>query len=663
MGGNHIMEYGKVSQGINDIVGDNVKKLGAIFPSAVKDGEVDFEALKNELGQFKEVGAEKYELTWAGKQNAKKIAQEDIYGRTFKFIPEDSKDSDTTQNLYIEGDNLEALKLLRQNYYGTIDTIFIDPPYNTGSDFVYNDNYSISTKESNIAEGNESEWGEKYTINNKSDNKYHAKWLNMMYARLSVAKDVLSEKGLIMISIDENEYVNLKFIMDEIFGWSNFLITIHNQVRYADKTLNEKNDWQPVMEYVLVYAKNSNSFIPNKPEQEYSIDKFVYSFEELTQGEDFIVKGRKVTVFKAGEWQIKKNKQPSRKFLKETWVSGSIYTGTGNGTMVQNVIEPRVEKDGYGSLYKIDGLGEDGLGYRYFVGPQKDGASRSKMYTGIPLSRNEDLDNGSAVKYMSISNIRDFSADFGNIRHEGGMAFNSGKKPLKMLKELLGFNPNKKALVLDFFSGSASTAHAVIQMNQEDNGERKFIMVQIPEKTDDEYGTICEIGKERIRKSGEKMREEFSEINTDIGFKVFKIENSNIKWNSLMDIGQIDTDQMEHTPDLADFMPGFTDVDVVYEVMLRQRDVALSEKMELLTDIGNRTYLYASSYLVCLETEITEAMVNKLAAIDPLPIKFMFRDSAFKDDIALKDETFRRLKTLIEKNSGETKQAYTVEFI
>lgn len=230
--------------------------------------------------------------------------------------------------------------------------------------------------------------------------------------------------------------------------------------------------------------------------------------------------------------------------------------------------------------------------------------------------------------------------------------------------------------------GSATTAHSVIQLNAEDNGARKFIMVQVPEETEESteaynagYKNICEIGKERIRRAGKKIKEEIETANAqlkigeepklvpDIGFKVFRTADTNIKWNLYDTLGQLDTSAMSHTPDLADFTMGFNDIDVVYEVMLRQKDVPLSSTLETLTDIGSRTYLYGSAYLVCLETEITEELIDKLAALDPLPIKFVFRDSAFKDDINLKDETFRRLKNLIERNSGLEKKSYTVEFI
>lgn len=243
-------------------------------------------------------------------------------------------------------------------------------------------------------------------------------------------------------------------------------------------------------------------------------------------------------------------------------------------------------------------------------------------------------------------------------------------KPSSLIYFLCKIHTNEKDIILDFFSGSATTAHAVMKLNSEDNGKRRFILVQIPEKIDESseaykagFYNICEIGKERIRRAGESILKEKTDCDVDIGFKVFRISDTNIKWNSLMDAGQLDMAQIESTPDLVDFMPDANDVDIVYELMLRQRDVPLSETLEQLSDIGNRTYLYASSYLVCLETEITVELINKLAELDPLPIKFIFRDSAFKDDIALKDETFRRLKALIEKNAGNSKVTYTVEFI
>lgn len=212
------MEYKKVDQNINNIVNEQVRKLESIFPSVVKDGEVDFDALKEELGQFQKVENEKYEITWAGKKNAKKLAQENVVGRTLNFYAEESKNVETTENVYIEGDNLEVLKMLRQNYYGAIKIIYIDPPYNTGKDFIYNDIFKMNKKESDLEEGVIGELGQRLVINSKSQNRYHAKWLNMIYPRLVIAKDLLSEQGVIFISIDYHEAANLKKLCDEIFG-------------------------------------------------------------------------------------------------------------------------------------------------------------------------------------------------------------------------------------------------------------------------------------------------------------------------------------------------------------------------------------------------------------------------------------------------------------
>lgn len=251
------MDYPKVPQEINNIVGDNVKLLAQLFPSAVKDGQIDFEALKEELGQFEEVGKEKYELTWAGKQDAKKKAQEDAYNRTLKYIEADSKNPDTTENLYIEGDNLEVLKLLRQNYYGAIKMIYIDPPYNTDGDFVYNDKFKMSAEENDILEGARDESGNALQKNSKSSNRYHANWLNMMYPRLKVAKDLLADDGAIFIHIDENEVYNMQVIVRDVFGESNELGTIIWDKRNP-KGVSVGVAYQH--ESIIVFCKNKVSF-------------------------------------------------------------------------------------------------------------------------------------------------------------------------------------------------------------------------------------------------------------------------------------------------------------------------------------------------------------------------------------------------------------------
>lgn len=628
------MEYTKVQQQMNDIVGDNVKKLAQLFPAAVKDGEVDFEALKEELGQFQEVGSEKYELTWAGKKNAKKIAQEDVVGRTLKFIPEDSKDAETTENLYIEGNNLEVLKLLRQNYYGAVKMIYIDPPYNTGNDFVYNDSFEMNNDEIKENDESFSGFGEKYSINSDTQSRYHANWISMMYPRLKVAKDLLSDDGVIFISIDDNEMINLKGICNEIFGEENFI----EQLIWKRRA-NTPNDRVigKIHEYILVYAKNMDSVVLYLQPRDAALDE--------------------------------KYKNPNND-SRGPWFADNLSANGKGGRLVQSCVYP-IKNPITGEEYyppqnkcwlynreKMNELMVDGrIGFR-----ESSGAPYLKRFLS-------EVRQGSTLPTLLLD--KGFSVDSAKeIRNLFGKDVFEFPKPTILLKTLIRTGSYENDIVLDFFSGSCSTVQALFELNIEMKINRKFIMVQLPELCKDNseaqrlgYQYICQVAIERIKKAGQKIKSEHPDADIDIGFKVFRTADTNIKWNSLMDLGQVNMSQLEYTPDLIDFMPGAKDVDIVYELMLRQRDVALSETLEQLSDIGSRTYLYASSYLVCLETEITEELVSKLAELDPLPIKFIFRDSAFKDDIALKDETFRRLKALIEKNAGTNKPAYTVEFI
>lgn len=655
------MEYSKVQQGINDVVGDNVKKLAQLFPSAVKDGEVDFEALKEELGQFTEVDSEKYELTWAGKKNAKKIAQEDIIGKTLKFIPEDSKNADTTENLYIEGDNLEVLKLLRQNYYGAIKMIYIDPPYNTGSDFVYNDTFSMGQAESDLAEGTTNELGERFVVNSKSQNRYHANWLNMIYPRLRLAKDLLCDEGIICISIDENEIENLKNICNEIYGEANRLGIIANvnnpKGRSDDKYVATAH------EYILIYAKSEASvrWYGFEPTDE----KIVKRYNKLDENGK---KYREIDLRKTGENDLREDRPNLFYYFYYNEETGEYYPSRDEKTPVGYIqIKPQRE-DGREGNWRW-GL-DTALANIECLTPK---FMPSRKVWGI--MEKDYLEGRSLVKPTSAWTFKDVNSERGSEEFIN-LGFDKRifpkPKPIGTLYHLFDLVLGKDShdLILDFFSGSATIAHALFKYNAEKNAKNMAIMVQLPEICQDGsdalkngFQNICEIGKERIRRAGEKIKQENPEADIDIGFKVFRVADTNIKWNSLVDAGQLDLSQIETTPDLVDFMPGVNDVDIVYELMLRQRDVALSETLEQLSNIGSRTYLYASSYLVCLETEIMVELINKLAELDPLPIKFIFRDSAFKDDIALKDETFRRLKALIEKNAGTDKPTYTVEFI
>lgn len=550
------MEYGKVQQKINDVVGDNVKKLAQLFPSAVKDGEVDFEALKEELGQFKEVDSEKYELTWAGKKNAKKIAQEDIVGKTLKFIPEDSKNADTTENLYIEGDNLEVLKLLRQNYYGAIKMIYIDPPYNTGNDYVYNDSFEMNKEDSEVAEGNTDTTGERYVVNSKSHNKYHANWLSMMYSRLKVARDLLTDDGVIFVSIDDIEIKNMMKICDEIFGEENRIETIvwKNKYGAGAKTVG----FISVHEYILCYSK--------------------FPIFDLTSELD-------------EEGQKRFNKKDDKYAIRGGYMTQPLMTNSlGDRPNLMYTIEyngitivPRKQWV-WSKERLLDAISKDEVEFNL----QSDGSYsvRSKSYL---YDENGVIRRGKPISILNGPFNQEGTQDIRKL-FENKTVFDF-TKPSALIEFLLSLQINgdesNDYIVLDFFSGSATTAQAVMKLNCKDNGKRKWIMIQLDEKCNDSteaykngFSKIPEVAKERIRRAGEKIIQENPDTNIDMGFKVFCVADTNIKWNSLINIGQLDLNQMESNPDLIDFMPNIKDVDIVYELMLRQKDVPLSSKIE-----------------------------------------------------------------------------------
>lgn len=407
------------------------------------------------LGEIEsEINSKKYGLVWEEHdENVDNMIVDNVPVFTEVQEKEITKCQNQKYNFLLEGDNLHSLYLLEKTHKDKIGVIYIDPPYNTGKeDFIYNDKY-VDTL----------------------DGYKNSKWLSFMSKRLIIAKDLLAKDGVIFISIDDNEYAPLKMLCDDIFGIQNCLSIHHIQVRYANKSLNEKKAFQECLEYVLIYAKDAACFDANRPKTAYSLEAFRFQIKELAQPKKQVINGREVQVFKKGEWELKKV-CPGIDNLKETWVTGGIYSGTGHGLMYQRVVEPRLNIDGYGCIYKIYGLGEDGLGYRYFSGPQKEGATKGKMFTGVPLEKRKEIENGEATKLGTISNFYDFSPDFGNIRSEGGVPFNSGKKPIKMLKQFINYHKSKDITVLDFFAGSGSTGHAVLSLNEEDGGTRNFIL-------------------------------------------------------------------------------------------------------------------------------------------------------------------------------------------
>ena len=622
----------------------NIERIAQLFPNCVtevmKDGKetlaIDFDRLRQELSDHVVEGNdERYQFTWPDKRKAQLAANAPI-SATLRPCREESVDFDTTGNLYIEGDNLDVLKCLKETYSGKIKVIYIDPPYNTGKDFVYNDDFAESASEYLANSGQFDDQGNRLVTNTESNGRYHTDWLNMIYPRLKVGRDLLTEDGVIFISIDDNEYENLKKVCDEIFGEINYQATLHIQVRYGEKSLNEEKPFKPMIEYILVYSKNSKEFMPNRPAEEYGLNSFIYEVEELSAGTKFNLNGQEVILFKKGEWSVKKHNSGSLNYLKETWISGSVYTNMSYGKVFQRIVEPRVQQDGLGCLYKVIGRGEDGLGYRYYTGPQKATASRGKMYSGVPLDRVEEMRQGKgSLKFKPILCFNDYSADFGNIRHEGGIPFNSGKKPIKMLMELINYHTDKNCIVLDFFSGSASTAHAVMQLNINDGGERNFIMVQIPEQIDSKselrklnFETICEIGKERIRRAGKKIKAENPNASAlDTGFRVLKLADSNMKdvYYAPADLQQADLfGQAENIKDDR------TPEDLLFQVML-ELGVLLDSKIEVQPVAGKQIYTVAGGFLIaCFDKGVTDEVIIAIAKQHPQYA--VLRDSSYADD-------------------------------
>lgn len=382
---------------------------------------------------------QRLELTWIGKGD-----EPILEPRILIEDPSKSYGDSESKNLIIHGDNLLALKALEQEYSGKVKCIYIDPPYNTGNAFEHYD-----------------------------DGVEHSIWLNLMSQRLQILKNLLSEDGVIFVQIDDSEGAYLKALMDEIFGRFNYETTLYVQVRYGNKTLNEDNNYQKLIEQILVYKKPL--FKPNKQTSDYSIDKFCWKISELSAGTIEKIGGRDVCVFKENEYKIEKI-EPSLNGLKETWATGSLVKQGGSAAEFFDLhLSSRKNIDGLNTLYKVIDMGTqgDGIGYRYISGPKKPTASKGKFYTGVPLSRLEEIKSGSAKKEIPIPNFYDYSGSFGNCRSEGGVSFNGGKKPEDLISMLLQIGSKAGDLVFDSFLGSGTTAAVAHKMG------RRYIGIEL----------------------------------------------------------------------------------------------------------------------------------------------------------------------------------------
>ena len=606
---------------------ENFKKLAAMFPNAVtetinENGEVvraiDKDVLMQEISCTVVDGKEeRYQFTWPDKKKSVLLANAPI-NKTLRPCREESVDFDTTENLYIEGDNLEVLKLLQETYLGKIKMIYIDPPYNTGNDFVYEDDFAQSAEEYLANSGQFDEDGSRMVQNTESNGRFHTDWLNMIYSRLRLAKDLLATNGVIFVSLDDNESANLKKICDEVFGAVNFIgqITVVGNPRGRDY-----GGVARMHDYLFVYKKSPEAVINLIEDSENNFKMF----DSLGGFELRELRNR----------NIKFNKENRPNLYYPFYINPTTEDEHG---LHEISLEP---KDGWIELYPLESQGVNTV-WRW--GKQK---SQENLNVNIKA---KPMRNGS---YMIVEKYRegrmmarsvwwdkDTNTEKGTLLVKELM---EGKvfdypKPVEMLMKTIemGTDSDEGAYVLDFFSGSGTTAHAVMQLNAKDGGNRKFIMVQLPEETDEKseaykagYKTICEIGKERIRRAGKKIKEEagLTAQGLDIGFRVLKCDTSNMK-----DVYYSPTDFDMNLQDMMadNIKEDRTSEDLLFQVML-DLGVTLSSKIEQKTIAGKKVFFVEGNYLIAyFDDDVTEEVITEIAKQEPY--YFVMRDSSMAND-------------------------------
>lgn len=588
-------------------VEDNIMKIAQLFPDCVtetmdeRSGQpkplIDFEKLKQNLSDsVMSERAERYQFTWPDKSKAILLANSPI-NATLRPCREDSIDFDNTQNLYIEGDNLDVLKCLKETYLHKVKMIYIDPPYNTGNDFVYEDNFAQSSEEYLANSGQFDEQGNRMFTNAESNGRFHTDWLNMIYPRLKVARDLLTDDGVIFISIDDNEQGNIQKVCNEIFGENNFVgQLIHQRAKGGGqaKYIVKGHD------YILVYGKNlKNITLARK--------KIIQKPTTTINGEQYIIND---DIIRKVFGKYDKSLGDRRCFYEEL----EKYKGKAKKEEIDRKLRT-------GELFLIENRFNMHTICRY----EKVTDATSKMYSILKINPEDSI-----IKVLSEEGKKDLDA-------LGIFGF-SYPKPVEIIRQLVDAGTEKKGtnIILDFFSGSATTAHAVMQLNSEDGGNRKFIMVQLPEKTDEKseafkagYKNICEIGKERIRRAGKKIKEESPSTTQDLdtGFRVLKLDSTNMQdiYYSPKDISQADLfSQVDNVK------PDRTGEDLLFQVML-ELGATLDSKIETTKVAGKTIYNVAEGYLVaCFDQDVTDEVVKAIAQM--LPAYAVLRDTSMKDD-------------------------------
>lgn len=620
----------------SDTLTENIYKLKDLFPGICGedgDGKIDFDKLKNELGEYVDDAPERYSFTWPGKTKANKESQKRSSG-TLRPLKEQSKNWDTTKNVFIEGENLEILKLLHKGYHDKISCIYIDPPYNTGNDFIYKDDYADNLqnylKLSGQVVDSEDSSDEKPTLltsNPETDGRFHSNWLNMMYPRLKLARTLLKEDGVLFVSIDENELATLRMLLNEVFGEDNYLTTITIKQRHENRILKGDKDFHEVTEFCLVYKKGSKYTQYKRKKDNTSIDDYIYSVEEIAEPTEIIEMGnKKVEVFSPDSYILHKHDKASVNYLKKISIRGSLKDGNSSGRFYMKHLNNIPEN--YGWLYKVPNMGKDRFDFRYFMKPQSEKIVNGSYFQGVPVDKEDYID-------IPYPNFLDLVDTFNNVGYEGEIPFRNGKKPIGFLKHLLelaGLKDDKDALVLDFFAGSGSLAHALMDFNKEDNGNRKFILVQIPAELtekDEAYvkynlKDICQLAEERIRISGDQIVEESGNKDLDIGFKVFRLDSSNLeKWDP-------DYKRLEESLIENQIKEDRTNEDLIYEIMIKHG-------VDLTSDIEKQGHLYlikSEALIICLDENITREITTEILNIanDSSDYRVVFKDSVFASD-------------------------------
>jgi len=603
-----------------DLTSENIEKIAALFPNCITEmpdeerstpekkvykRAVNFELLKQMLSPDVVDGDEAYEFTWVGKKAAIVEANKPIR-KTLRPCVAESKDWDTTENLYIEGDNLEVLKLLQESYLGKVKMIYIDPPYNTGNDFIYADDFKMESEEWKVESGEWSEEGDRLFKNTDTNGRFHSDWCSMIYSRLLLARNLLTDDGVIFISIDDNEQENLKKICDEVFGGQNFVAQL-----VWERAFSPKNDARFISnshDYVLMYAKNITQFVI----------------------------GRLPRTEEANARYSNPDNDP-----RGVWTSSDISVKTYNAECDYPITAPsgRVIEPPAGRCWRLSKKAflERLQDNRIWFGPDGNGVPRIKRF--LTDLKHEGMAPTSIMFFKDVGHSQEGAQEVSKLL-DGG--FFSGPKPQRLMQRLLTLaNLKTDSVVLDFFSGSASTAHAVLSKNAEDGGHRKFIMVQLPEKCDEKseaykagYKNICEIGKERIRRAGEKiLKEQLANNNStlnspnsklDIGFRVLKLDSTNMKdvYYAPCDYDQGFLPQME-----SNIKDDRTDLDLMFGCLIEWGlPLSLPYKSEQIDGCTVHTY-NDGDLIACFDANVPESVVKEIAQRRPL--RAVFRDSGF----------------------------------